>query len=517
MRLNSRLLCLAVLVAASPRLRAQAVERTDTPRHGALRVTFDPRIMTWERQYSAGGVQGIGAAFSGDSLSAGIPSVVRLQQDVRALTGLAGYVATLGHELLAVRAERRATPIQLEYGITDRLGLSVTVPIVRVEVREGYLAAPPGANIGSVPQATTDSARYLTFFNDLDAALTQLEGNILAGDYGCPGSAACAQANDLLTQGQAMRVALARAVYGTPDTAAAYLPLAESEAGKRLNAVVTDLGHTLADSFNIAAFSKDTFLLPSSPISGTAIAALYAERTDSLGLSPYGGTTLRRLRFFPGDVEVAGKYRFLVTRRYVGAARLLVRLPTGHQDSPNDPFDLATGDHQVDLEGAVTQELTLWGHLWLNLSIRAGRQFAGERERRIGPVDQPFLPSTTLARLRWDPGDYLAGDFAPMFRFTPQFAVGLTAGFFTQQRDRYAFLSPQDSSVVAGQVGAPVDAGVLDAGTGIRLARLGLAATYVGPHTEAGFSVERTVSGAGGPVPVATVFRIVLRQSLQLF
>jgi hypothetical protein len=28
---------------------------------------------------------------------------------------------------------------------------------------------------------------------------------------------------------------------------------------------------------------------------------------------------------------------------------------------------------------------------------------------------------------------------------------------------------------------------------------------------------ERTVSGAGGPVPVATTFRIVMRQSIQLF
>ena len=508
---------LAGALACGHLLAAQAVERTDTPRHGALRVTFDPRIMTWDRQYSPAGSQGIGAAFSGDSIAAGLPSVVRLQQDVRALTGLAGYVASLGHELLAIRAERRVMPIRLEYGISNRLSVGVTVPIVRVEVREGYQHSPPGANLGSVPGTAADSARYRTFFDDLDAALGALSDSIAAGAYGCPGSAACVQAQALLAQGQMARLTLARAVYGTPDTAAQYLPLETSAAGRRVTAVVDALGHALADSFNIGAFSRDTFLLPSTPLSGGELAALYADRTSGLDLSPYGGNTLRRLRFFPGDVEVAARYRFLVRRNYAAAATALVRLPTGHQDSPNDPFDLSTGDHQLDIEGTLTQELTLWKRLWLNLSVRAGQQRPGERERRVGPIDQPFLPATTLARLRWDPGDYVAVDFAPMYRFSPRFGAGVTAAYYTQQRDRYMFLSPQDSTVIAGLVGAPVSAGVLDAGTGIRQARVGLAVTYMGPSLEGGFSLERTVSGAGGPVPVATVFRIVLRQSIQLF
>jgi hypothetical protein len=517
MRLRISCFTLVAALACGRLLGAQAVERTDTPRGGTLRVTFDPRIMTWDRQYAPGGAQGIGAVFGGDSIAAALPSVVRLQQDVRALTGLAGYVASLGHELLAIRAERRVMPIRLEYGITDRLSVGVTVPIVRVEVREGYQQSPPGANLGAVSQAAADSARYQTFFNDLDAALGALGDSIAAGAYGCPGSPACLQAQALLAQGQMTRSTLGRAVYGTPDTAAQYLPLETSEAGQRVTAVVDALSRTLADSFNIDAFSQDTFLLPTTPLSASAVAALYADRTGGLDLSPYGGKTLRRLRFFPGDVEVAAKYRFLVRRDYAGAARVLVRLPTGHQDSPNDPFDLSTGDHQLDLEGTLTQELTLWTRLWLNLSIRAGRQFSGQRERRVGPIDKLFLPATTLARLRWDPGDYIAVDFAPMYRFSPRFAAGVTAAYYTQQRDRYSFLSPQDSIALSGLVGGPVSAGVLDAGTGIRQARLGVAVTYVGPRLEGGFSLERTVSGAGGLVPVATVFRIVLRQSILLF
>ncbi|MGE5761063.1 MAG: hypothetical protein ACM37V_11980, partial [Gemmatimonadota bacterium] len=145
------------------------------------------------------------------------------------------------------------------------------------------------------------------------------------------------------------------------------------------------------------------------------------------------------------------------------------------------------------------------------------RQLPGERERRIGPVDQTFLPAATLARLRWDPGDYVAVDIAPLYRFSRLFAAGVTFGYYAQQQDRYAFLSPQDSIDVAGPAGGPISPALLEAGTGIRRARMGAAATFSGPRLEGGFSVERTISGAGGPVPVATVFRIVIRQTILLF
>ena len=507
------LVAAAMLTRPIP-LAAQAVERTDTPRRGALRVSFDPRIETWEQVYTPGGRRGLGAGFGGDSVSQALPSVVRLQQDVRAATGLAGYLATLGHELLSVRAERRVMPIRFEYGITSRLSFGVTIPIVRVQVRELFQAQPPGSNLGALSRS--DSARYNTFFTHLDAALTQLGESIAAGAYGCPAGPDCLRAQALRTQGQSLRLALGRAVFGTPDSAALYLPLAGSEAGLSITAIVTALERALVDTFRITPFSQDTFLLPGIPVHGSVTAGLLATRLSANGLSPFRDTP-RRLRFFTGDIELASTYRLLVGRDYATAATLLVRLPTGHQDSPNDLFDVGTGDHQIDLEGRLTQELTLIGRLWLNVSLRGGRQLPGERERRVGPAEQLFLPLGALARLRWDPGDYAVVDVAPMYRFSRTFAVGLTGGYYTQGRDRYTFLSAQDSTALAARLGGPVSAGVLDAGTAQRRARLGLAMSYVGPKLEGGFSVERTVSGAGGPVPVATVFRIVMRQSIQLF
>ena len=59
-------------------------------------------------------------------------------------------------------------------------------------------------------------------------------------------------------------------------------------------------------------------------------------------------------------------------------------------------------------------------------------------------------------------------------------------------------------------------ANLRDQDTAERWLRLGAAATYAAPPVEAGFSVEQTVTGAAG-VPVATVYRLVMRVSHRLF
>jgi hypothetical protein len=493
------------------------VDRTDTPRHGAVRLTFDPTTMTWERNFTPAGRQGIGAAFTADSPAAALPSLALMQQDTRTLTGLAGYVASLGHDLLAIRAERRIMPIGLEYGITDRLSLGITVPLVRVQVRAGYTLHPPGANVGFGPRTSADSALYAAFFTHFAAAMTQLSDSINAGAYGCPGSPACSRAQAILLQGQAVSQTLDHAVFGATDSAARYLPVASSDAGRAITTLVTGLQRALADTFHVSSFNKDTLLLPANGIVDPGdITALYQARADSLGLAPYADTP-RRLRFFTGDVEVQAKMRLVTSHDAALAAAFVVRLPTGHQESPDDPFDISTGDHQTDLEGRLTGEVTLVNRIWLNAAVRAARQLPGPRDRRVGPADDPFLPPTTLAHLRWDPGDYVAIDVAPMYRFSPRFAVGLTASYYAQGQDHYGFFSPQDSTAFATQIGGPANVSALDAGTAIRQTRLGFALTYAGPRLEGGLSVQQTVSGAGGLVPVATVFRIVMRQTILLF
>src|SRR6266568_273417 len=268
--------------------------------------------------------------------------------------------------------------------------------------------------------------------------------------------------------------------------------------------------HPAFSCTRVTGFQLDSTGNLGAPGAAQRLDAVLADTTYAFG--PIANTT-RRLRFFAGDVELQGKYRLLETRAYALSGAIVVRLPTGHQDSPNDLFDLSTGDHQTDIEIQVAQELTLFERLWLNGMVRLARQQPGTRARRVGPQSTLLLPHASLATLAWDPGDYAAVDVAPMLRLAKHFGVGVTAGYWTQQRDHYSYRSPQDSIDVATRLGAPVSASVLDAGTGVRRTRLGVAMTYLGSDVEGSLSFEQTVSAAGGLVPVATVFRIVMRTS----
>src|SRR5207247_9785688 len=55
-------------------LAAQTVERTDVPDRGMIRFTFDPRIMTWNSEFTDAGRLGLGRGLTGDTVgSAYIP------------------------------------------------------------------------------------------------------------------------------------------------------------------------------------------------------------------------------------------------------------------------------------------------------------------------------------------------------------------------------------------------------------------------------------------------------------
>jgi hypothetical protein len=436
-----------------------------------------------------------------------------MQQDVRTASGISAFAASLGAGIIGIRAERRITPLTAEVGLTDRLSIGVMVPLVRVDVRKAYVLDTTG-NLGRNP-LVFDGAdlAYTAFFGAFDSSLTQLDQYIATN---CPANPSCATAQSLSTQGHTMRLALGRVIYGTgPTGRTPFIPLKQSTAGQAIDTTIAQIQRELADSFSIAGFTE-SLTLPTAPVSQDDFSFFLADSAFGFNDTPFD-RTIRREQYGPGDAEVSAKYRLVAGDRYAAAAALVVRLPTGHLASPNDPFGVSTGDHQTDLEGRLIQEWTVGGRLWLNLNVRGGVQFAGERERRVAPPDFFWVTSAADARLSWKPGNYLGVDVAPMYKFTPTFAAGVTGSYYTQRPDRYTFLSPQDSTALATRLGVPTSAAVLDAGTGIRFLRLGVAVTYTGPLWEAGFSVLQTVSGGGAAVPASTVFRIVLRTYRVIF
>jgi len=528
-----------VLLVVSPALTggaslaaAQAVERTDVPARGILRVTFDPRIMTWNDEFTDAGRRRLGFGLTGDTVgSRYIPALAQLEQNVRTVTGdlvpviqpqllghgdrvalLPRFVASLGAGLLSVRQERRTYPITAELGVTSRLSVSLTVPIVRVATRSGLQLSTSGANLGLNPRLTVTGAEaaYLAFFTQFDTTLARFEQNINAGLYGsctpsCP-------ARDSLVFWRSVRDALHGTAYGVASVGSPFMPLDSSPAGRGIDSAVARIRRDMA-TFGVTGFDT-TFLLPSDTLSSVLVQAAIVDSAIGFG---YNRIPFRSgFRYGFGDVELGAKYRLLGGAHYAAALKALVRLPTGARDSADELLAQSIGDHQTDLEGQMTQELSA-GPLWLNVAVRAAVQRPGIRVRRVAPPDAFLVPAAATASLRWDPGDYVGVDVAPLVRLAPEFAVGFTAGYWTKQRDRYAFQSPQDSVALATRLGAPIAASVLDEGTSQRRLRLGFAMTYHGATVEGGFSIEQTVSGVGGFVPAATVYRLVLRTSRKLF
>ena len=510
---------LLVLLLAPVALAAQAVPRADTPRPGSVRVTFDPTIEIWGERFFDGRRERLGAPLSGDTMRGTyVPLIARIEQDVRTAGALPGFVASLGKGLLALRHERRTTPVTAEFGVTSRLSLGVTVPIVRVFTRVDLNLDTTGANLGLNPLLTDPAGQeiYGTFFSQFDDVLSAMQLGIDNGEYGCPGTPQCDTAMEFLAEARDVRNALSRTVYGTgAGGGAPFLPRDSSDGGLAIETNIRRIQQQLVTTYNVPGFDNP-FLLPTGPVEESAMHEVLENPTYGFGVQPFV-TTPPWLRYFPGDVEVAARYRLVARPSYAATIGALVRLPTGHLDSPNDALDISTGDEQLDVEAQLVQELVLLRKLWLNVSVRGGVQRAGERDCRVAPAGTFLAPRAAAARLRWDPGDYLAADVAPLYRFSPAFAVGFTAGYLTRRDDRYTFLTPEDSVDLADRMGEPTRASVLDAGTGIQRVRLGVAATYVGPTFEGGLSVEQTVSASGGPVARARVFRIVLRTSRKLF
>jgi len=507
------ILLVSPVLTGGAMLAAQAVERTDVPARGVLRLTFDPRIMTWNDQFTDAGRMKLGAALSGDTVGGRyIPVVARLEQNVRVASGLAGFVASLGAGLLSVRQERRTYPIRAELGLSDRLSVSLMVPMVRVSTRASLQRSNSGANLGVNPLVVnalgargTDSL----FFAQFDTALARLDQQV----GGCSAPPAPCAARDSSAHWHAVRDALHGSVYGMGQTGSPFLPLDTSTAGKAIDSAVARIQQGLSVTFGISGFDTAVALA-----ADTLTGPVFEQILVSPDPNGFGYATvpfLRNFRYRVGDVELAAKYRLLAGTHCAVAVQALVRLPTGGRDSANDLLRQFVGDHQLDLEGQLIQELSV-GPLWLNAAVRAGMQRPGTRVRRVAPWDALLVPAAATADLRWDPGDYVGVDVAPLVRLAPEFAAGFTAGYFSKARDHYAFQSLQDSVARAARLGLPTPASVLDQGTSQRWLRLGFAATYHARNVEGGFSIEQTVSGAG-LVPGATVYRLVLRATRKLF
>ena len=134
-------LCIGAGATLAGPLRAQTEIAVPVAR-GTLRFDITPFWLSYDHRfglgvpgYADGAPVPINLDFEAESLGVqSLPFLRGLQSNIQAAADLGGFSLNLGHTTTVMNASVRTIPIGLEYGLTSRLAIGVTVPIVRSRV-----------------------------------------------------------------------------------------------------------------------------------------------------------------------------------------------------------------------------------------------------------------------------------------------------------------------------------------------------------------------------------------------
>jgi hypothetical protein len=482
---------------------------------GQLRIDITPWWLSWDHRYdpaSPGVPVPISGDFAADTFGvAQLPFLTSLQNQIRQVSGLSGFTLDLGATTVAMAASVRTIPIGFELGLTHRLAIGVTVPIVHSRVDVGFQVdtTKPG-NVGFNPALLTP-ARDSGFQSQMQTALAALEQQAASGP-----AALRAPAQALLSK---LRPYLTAS--GAP-----LLPLAGTAAGAGIAGGLASAESTYAqlaaqyaaDSVSMPALTA-SFLLPDS---GSTLGRDGLEQFFSDSAFPVAADTFGTVvRTGIGDITAHLTYQFADGRGYRGQLLFTTRFPTGTAPAANEFFDLGTGTHQMGLDLALANDLLLGDRFLVHAVARVGGGMADQIPMRVTPPSLPFAPIAQLATIKRTPGSYVGLDLAPTWMMDDAFSVRVDYSYFSQGAMRHSYVNPSD----AARVGLP--ASVLDEGTAMSWMRLGAGVTFSTvdrftrgltslPYTLT-VSYANTVWAAGGRVPKISEMSVMLRAYVKLF
>ena len=370
-------------------------------------------LNSWTRYDSrfngAGGTDPLGAPLSTDSLGPRqLPLLAPIEGALQMLAKNPQQRFTFGRLLTQSDARIVTTPFVLEYGITSRLSLGVTVPVVQTrqtaQVRVNAVATgdvnPPG-NMGWIPAslraaAAQSSASVVT---SLTAAATGLTG-LLARCAANPGAPECStiqgqEAAAAATAARANQFATAVATaYGINEQTALVAPRQGSTLATEIEAQRAALAAQLATF--VPGTQVGTLPVTTTPFSyidlqGRAGQPGFLQSSLGGGLDSIATTE----RLGVGDIEIGARYALLdhISRDSVGPPgfqyRLVLggvyRMATSLTDSARNLLAIATGEGG-GVEGRASLEL-IGPVAGLTLATRYGKSFAR-------PVQLPLVGYT---------------------------------------------------------------------------------------------------------------------------
>ena len=487
----------------------------------------------------------LGADFSTPSFGpAQYAPLGRVRSALRDITGVQTLDVSIGSVRTTASAATLVVPLTAEFGITRRLALGVTVPLVRTLTTVGTQvnAGTPTGNVGFNPAAGDDATavrnRNGTVVGAVSAAAAALQQRIA----GCPGSGdpVCGRLPDAAALvAQAQRAAAGvRSVYGDSTRAGAgFVPVAGSDAQQAVVAALGALAGRFAGDYGITTLSGVPAPAPSlARLGGSGFDRVLSD--PAFGLSADTLQTVQRASI--GDIELTASVQWLDTfgrdpaaRRRPRGLRLRSTVTAGYRIGSGNgdiPFVLletppATGAPALLVRSAT--DLVAGRHGWATVVVRYTRPIADRVIARVpGSPEDVFVPLWREREVGRRLGDELQVELLPRWSFGESFAVWGAYLLRAKQADAFTGRFTADSTETGLGTAVTFDAAPLGLETRGREQRAGLGVVY---STMAAFARGRsrlpvevswlhseTLAGAGGAVPRLSIDQLSLRVYAQL-
>jgi hypothetical protein len=513
------LACVALPLFSQP-LSAQIVDARVLPR-GVLRFEFAPHYTNYDRRFALGtpGVTDGEAELLGTDLTADttgsnlFPAIVSSEQAIRSIIGDPSYRVNVGAFNTVLDADIRRFPFNFSLGLTDRLTVTASMPIITTRMQVAFTNDSSNANVGWNPAVeelagAEAAAQAAALVNELSAAVVDVESRIAAGDFGCPSGATCAQAQATLARATALRDNLL-AMTGLGDnggTPPPFAPLATSAAGV---ALTSEVSAVIAELQTLAGISfSGTLSLPQDSLSTENVNQIFSSPALGYDADPLGFVRATHL----GDAELGVRYGLIQRPAARIAAVATVRFPTGQHDRADNYVDLGQGDKQWDVVAGIEAAFDPGSVVGLSLGASYTLQLPHTLTRRISSPDSLLVPASAAAVVQRNLGDEIRVRVYPSLRLNPAFRVYGSATYFRKGHDSFSDGSGQAVEPLERET--KMEAFSFGGGIAYRTAP---SADGSGLPIEAGLTYRSTFSGSGGLTPKANDLALYLRLFYRLW
>ncbi len=371
---------------------------------GSLRVRGQVEWTRYDAIFGPGGkgTLPIGSALTTDLDVVALPLLEQAQLAVQTMTGTPSVQLNVGTLRTTADSRIASVPVSLEYGLTSRITLGVTVPIVQtrtVVTTQLNGRADSTANVGVnpggflfVPSAFAANVQVTSGLGAATAQLIQQKQTCAAAPTigTCPAfNLRLSEANALIADAGTFRNA-ATDLYGISGTqpGAPFVPMAGSAIQQAIDAHLADIRSGFT-SFGISA-GGGAFAAAKGFAANAQLQQLVNDARYGIGFDSIGTTETIAL----GDIELSVTSQLFNTfsdslsggMKWRGAFAGVVRLGTGHRARGNRPFDIGTGDGQTDLE--------VRGAIDLLVRDRLLTTVAGTYTQQLGSLAFERLPSS---------------------------------------------------------------------------------------------------------------------------